>query len=89
MTENSVAISITIRVSEREVKIENEIGIGDMEETIQGIMLEAGQQAFGMGIKAIDDRIAEKLPSGWQNVGTEERWIVSRRATWTHWVWQA
>src|SRR4030042_994511 len=31
MTENSVAISITIRVSEREVKIENEIGIGDME----------------------------------------------------------
>ena len=77
MTENSVAISITIRVSEREVKIENEIGIGDLEETIQGIMLEAGQQALGMGIKAIDDRIAEKLPSGWQNVGTEERWIVS------------
>jgi hypothetical protein len=77
MTENSVTISITIRVSEREVRIENEIGIGDMEETIQGIMLEAGQQAFGMGIKAIDDRIAEKLPRGWQNVGTEERWIVS------------
>jgi hypothetical protein len=40
-------------------------------------MLEAGQQAFGMGIKAIDDRIAEKLPRGWQNVRTEERWIVS------------
>jgi Uncharacterised protein family (UPF0236) len=77
MTENSVAISITIRVSEREVKIENEIRIGDLEETIQGMMLVAGQQAFGMGIKAIDDRIAEKLPSGWQNVGTEERWIVS------------
>jgi hypothetical protein len=77
MTENSVAISITIRVSEREVKIENEIGIGDMEETIKGIMLEAGQQALGMGIKAIDDRIAEKIPRGWQNVGTEERWIVS------------
>ena len=77
MTENSVAISITIRVSEREVKIENEIGIGNMEEAVQGIMLEAGQQALGMGIKAIDDRIAEKLPRGWQNVGTEERWIVS------------
>ena len=77
MTENSVAISITIRVLEREVKIENEIGISDMEETIQGMVLEAGQQVFGMGLKAIDDRIAEKLPSGWQNVGTEERWIVS------------
>jgi hypothetical protein len=77
MTENTVAISITIKVSEREVKVENEIGIGDMEESIQGMMLEAGQQALGMGIKAIDDRIAEKLPRGWQNVGTEERWIVS------------
>lgn len=77
MTENSVAISITIRVSEREVKIENEIGIDDMEETIQGMMLEAGQQVLGMGIRAIDDRIAEKLPRGWQNVGTEERWLVS------------
>ena len=77
MTEKSVVISITIRVSEREVKIENEIGIGDMEEGIQVIMLEAGQQALGMGIKAIDDRIAEKIPRGWQNVGTEERWIVS------------
>jgi hypothetical protein len=43
MTENSVVISITIRLSEREVKIENEIKIGDMEESIQEIMLEAGQ----------------------------------------------
>jgi hypothetical protein len=77
MTENSVAISITIRVSEREVKIENEIGIGELEESIQGIMMEAGQQVLGMGIKAIDDRLAEKLPKGWRNVGTEERWIVS------------
>ena len=77
MTENSVVRSITIRVSEREVKIENEIGIDDMEETIQGMMLEAEQQVLGMGIKVIDDRIAEQLPSGWQNVGTEERWLVS------------
>jgi hypothetical protein len=77
MTEDSVLISITIRVSEREVKIENEIGIGELEESIQGIMMEAGQQVLGMGIKAIDDRLAEKLPKGWRNVGTEERWIVS------------
>jgi len=43
-------------VSEREVKIENEIGIGDMEEGIQGIMLEGGQQALGMGINSISMR---------------------------------
>ena len=45
------------------------LSIDDMEETIQGMMLEAGQQVLGMGIKVIDDRIAEQLPSGWQNVG--------------------
>jgi len=77
MTEESVVISITIRVSEREIRIEKETKIEEMEETVQGIMLEAGQQTFGMGIKEIDERIAEKVPKGWQNVGTEERWIVS------------
>jgi hypothetical protein len=77
MTEKSVPISITIRVSEQELKIEKEIRMEEIEGTIQGIVLEAGARMFGMGIKEIDDRIAAKVPSGWQNVGTEERWIVS------------
>lgn len=77
MTDEAVVISITIRVSEMEIKIEKEVKIEDMEETIQRMMLEAGQQTFGMGIKVMDERIAEKIPKGWQNVGTEERWLVS------------
>lgn len=77
MTEKSVPINIIIRVSERELKIEKEIRVEEMEGTIQGIALEAGVRMFGMGIKEIDERIAAKVPSGWQNVGTEERWIVS------------
>ena len=81
MTDESVTISITIRVSEREIKIKKEIKIEDMEETIQGILLEAGQQTFGMGIKVMDERMAEKVPKGWQNVGTEERWLVSSIGT--------
>ena len=77
MTDEAVVISITIRVSEMEIKIEKEVKIENMEETIQRMMLEAGQQTFGMGIKVMDERIAEKIPKGWQNVGTEERWLVS------------
>ena len=77
MTDEAVQISITIRVAKREQKIERKIKIEEMEETIQGIAIEAGQEALGMGIKEIDDRIAEKLPKGWKNVGTEERWLVS------------
>jgi len=77
MTDEAVQISITIRVAKREQKIERKIRIEELEETIQGIAIETGQEAFGMGIKEYDDRIAEKVPKGWQNVGTEERWLVS------------
>ncbi|RJQ42309.1 MAG: ISLre2 family transposase [Anaerolineaceae bacterium] len=77
MTENTVPVSITIRVSEREAKIEKEVRIMELEETIQGIMLEAGKQTLEIGIKEIDDRIAKEVPRGWQNVGTEGRWVVS------------
>jgi hypothetical protein len=81
MTDESITISITIRVSEREIVFEKEIRIEEMEEAIQGILLEAGQLTFGMGIKECDDRIAKEMPKGWQNVGTEERWLVSSIGT--------
>ena len=77
MTDEAVQISITIRIAKREQKIERKIRIEDLEETIQGIAIETGQEALGMGIKELDDRIAERPPEGWQNVGTEERWLVS------------
>jgi len=77
MTDEAVQISITIRVAKREQKIERKIKIEELEETIQGIAIETGQEALGMGIKELDDRIAERIPKGWQNVGTEERWLVS------------
>lgn len=77
MTDEAVHISITIRVAKREQKIERKIKIEELEETIQGIAIETGQEALGMGIKELDDRIAKKKPKDWQNVGTEERWLVS------------
>ena len=81
MTENSVVFSIAIKVGERELKFEKEAKIQEMEETIQGIILEAGQQTFRMGIKECDDRIAKQIPQGWQNVGTEARWLISSIGT--------
>jgi hypothetical protein len=77
MTDEAVEISITIRVAKREQKIERKISIEELEETIQGIAIETGQEALGMGIREFDDRIAEKMSKYWQNVGTEERWLVS------------
>jgi hypothetical protein len=77
MTDEAVQISITIRIAKREQKIERKMSIKDLEETIQGIAIETGQEALGMGIKELDDRISERIPKGWHNVGTEERWLVS------------
>jgi len=77
MTENTVDISITIRVSERETKIERKAKIEELEEAVQGISLETGQQLMGMGIRAIDEGFARRMPKCWRNVGTEERWLVS------------
>lgn len=77
MTDEAVQISITIKVAKREQKIERKIKMEELEETIQGIAIETGQEALRMGIKELDDQIAERIPKGWQNVGTEERWLVS------------
>lgn len=77
MTDEAVQISITIRVAKREQKIERKINMEELEETIQGIAVETGQEAFRMGIRELDEQIGEKLPKGWRNMGTEERWLVS------------
>ena len=67
MTEDSVVISITIRVSEREVKIENEIGIGDMEESIQGIMLVSRAESHQSTARCVRRRLRleKKLEREW------------------------
>ena len=67
MTEDSVVISITIRVSEREVKIENEVGIGDMEESIQGIMLVRCAESRQSTARCVRRRLrwAKKLEREW------------------------
>jgi hypothetical protein len=77
MTENSVPISITIKVSEREIHYEKEIEITEMEEGVGRLVTELGQEVIRAGIQEMDDRIAKNVPGEWRNVGTEERWVVS------------
>ncbi len=77
MTDEAVHISITIKVAERERIIEEKIKPEGIEETIQRIVLTAGQKSLEMGLAEMDNRIAKQVPKGWQNVGTEERWLVS------------
>jgi hypothetical protein len=64
-------------VAEKVKKIEEIINLDEIEETIQRIAIEIGQESLEMGIQEIDEEIAKQVPTGWQNVGTENRWLVS------------
>jgi hypothetical protein len=77
MTENSVQISISINIENEELKYQREMKIYELEENIQQLTTEMGHQVITTSLKAIDDRIAGKKPKGWQNAGTEERWVLS------------
>ncbi len=77
MTEDSVHISITIKVEEVVHEFEKEVSITRLEESVQAITLELSQQVLKGAVEVIDTQIAANVPAGWRNVGTEERWMVS------------
>ena len=77
MTDKAVEFSITIKMAEREMEFVGEIEAEHIEEGIQRISLATGMEAMKMSLQALDQRIAKQVPKDWQNVGTEERWLVS------------
>jgi hypothetical protein len=77
MTENTVDISITIKVEEKLIVIEKKVRITEIEEDVQAMTHKMGQEVLKGVIDVIDAQIAAKVPASWRNVGTEKRWMVS------------
>ena len=77
MTDESVAISITIKLEDVVMEIQNRVPVDAVEESIHSMTLGLGQQVMEGVIQVLDDRMARNVPAGWRNVGTEMRWIVS------------
>lgn len=77
MTDEAVKISITIKVEEEKYEIERKIAVSELEEGVQAMTQGLGQEVLKRVIGRIDDQIAGNLPTGWRNVGTEGRWMVS------------
>jgi hypothetical protein len=77
MTEGSVDISITIKVEEVVKEIQIEVAVNELEDAIQTMMLGLGPQVLQGVISVLDNRIAENMGTGWHNVGTEARWMIS------------
>jgi hypothetical protein len=81
MTEDSVPISITINVGNEELKYRKVVASNALEENVQQLVIEIGQQIFRAGIHELDNQIAAAVPKTWQNAGTEERWLTSSLGT--------
>ena len=77
MTDESVAISITIKVEDVVMEFQEKVPIDAVEESVNSLSTGLGQQVLDGVIRVLDDRIARNVPADWQNVGTEMRWMVS------------
>jgi hypothetical protein len=77
MTENSVPVSIIINVGNEEIQYRKEVVVSELEEFVQGIAAEIGQQVFKASIRELDNRMEAVVPKTWRNAGTEERWMIS------------
>ena len=77
MTDEAVNISITIKVEDVVMEIEKKVPIQALEDSINSLTLGLGQQVLQGVMGVLDDRLAERVPCEWRNVGREARWIVS------------
>ncbi len=77
MTDDAVNISITIKVEDVVMEIQRKVPVDAVEESIHSMITGLGQQVLNGVIQVLDDRIAQNVPAGWRNVGTELRWMVS------------
>jgi hypothetical protein len=77
MTDDAVRISITIKVEDVVMEIQEKVPLEAVEECVHSMTTGLGQQVLHGVIQVLDDRIARQVPAGWRNVGTEMRWMVS------------
>jgi hypothetical protein len=59
------------------IEYTREIGIAELETGISQVVQEMGMIVLMAGLKGLDDELRKEVPAGWQNVGTEERSILS------------
>ena len=76
MTEDTVNISIAIKVENKTHEFQKSVPISAIEEGVQTMAVAVGQEVMRGVISELDVRMAGKVPDSWVNAGTEERWLV-------------
>jgi len=63
MTDESVAISITIKVEDVVMEFQEKVPIDAVEESVNSLSTGLGQQVLHGVIRVLDDRIARNVPA--------------------------
>lgn len=77
MTEKAVEISIIAKVNDEVFEIKRKMKISEIELELSKATQEIGNRMMVAVIEGMDREIGKAVPSGWRNVGTEERSLMS------------
>ncbi|MFU8773344.1 MAG: UPF0236 family transposase-like protein [Anaerolineales bacterium] len=77
MTDKAVELSITVEVYGEVIAYTRRVAIKEFETGISQVVQEIGTQVLVAGLEGLGDELRKGVPAGWQNVGTEERSIMS------------
>ena len=81
MTDAAVSLSITIKLGNVSMEMEGQVQREEVEGCLGRLVRGVGQRVLGGVIQVLDDQLAQEVPAGWRNVGTEARWMVSSLGT--------
>jgi len=77
MTEKPVELSITVKVNGEVIQYKRKIEINELESGISQVVQELGNKVLVAGLAGLDQDLRKRVPTGWRNIGTEERSILS------------
>jgi hypothetical protein len=77
MTDKPVELSITVKVYGEVIEYRRKIAIAELETGISQVVQEIGTKVLVAGLEGWDQELRKEVPAGWQNVGTEDRSIMS------------
>jgi hypothetical protein len=77
MTDKAVELSINLKVYGQMIEYTREIGIAELEAGISQVVQEIGVKVLVAGLEGLDEELRKEVPTGWQNVGTEVRSLLS------------
>ena len=83
MTEKPVDLSITVIINGEVIQYSRKLEMLELESGISQVVQELGNKVLMTGLKGLDQELGKRVPTGWRNIGTEERSILSS-VGWIH-----